>query len=200
MKHVYAQHIGLSLLSVCLLSLALSVHAQEATTQTAPQDERGRDARQELRTERKSEVTRVSNERILNLSRNVTNRLTSALTRMSKISERIETRITKLKSLGVDTTEGEARLAEAKDLIATTGTALSTATGGEMTLTGDDPREAFHALRAQFTSIRDSIKQIHGLLRETVSLLKEAVTNAELGRSVSDAVNQSTENEKPTAE
>lgn len=196
MKHVYPQHIGLSLLSVCLLSLALSVHAQEATTQ----DERGRDARQELRTERKSEVTRVSNERILNLSRNVTNRLTSALARMSKISERIETRITKLESLGVDTTEGKAKLTEAMDLIATTQSALTTATGGEMALTGDNPKEAFQALRAQFMSIRDSVKQIHGLLREVVSLLKEAVRSGELGTGVSDAVRENTEGETPVSE
>ncbi len=176
MKHVYAQHTAFTLFFLCVFSLALSVHAEESVSQV-PEADRNKEARQELRTERRGEMGRVSNERILNLSRNITNRLTSALTRMSKISARIETRMEKMKSEGIDTAVGEAKLAEAMALIATTQAALATATGSETTLTSDDPKESFRALRAQYMSIRDSIKQIHALLKESVSLLRGAGKN-----------------------
>lgn len=171
MKHSYAQNTAFTLFFLCVLSLALSVHAEESTSQ-APEAAHDRETRQELRTERRDEMGRVSNERIINLSRNITNRLTSALTRMEKISARIETRMEKMKSEGLDTTSGEAKLVEAMSLIATTQAALATATGSEATLTSDDPKESFRALRAQYMSIRDSIKQIHTLLKESVSLLR----------------------------
>jgi Mg2+ and Co2+ transporter CorA len=176
MKHSYIQHTAFTLFFLCVLSLALSVHAEESASQT-PEASSDRENRQELRTERRGEMGRVSNERIINLSRNITNRLTSALTRMEKISARIETRIAKMKSEGTDVSEGEAKLAEAMSLIATTQAALATATGGETALTSDDPKESFRALRAQYMSIRDSIKQIHALLKESVSLLRGAGKN-----------------------
>lgn len=190
-----------TILLLTLLSLVLASFAYAQEDNAAPeQGVRAGEARQELREERKTAVQEVSHERIFNLSRNVTDRLTSALLRMEKIGTRLETRIAKLQSLGIDTAPAEAKLSEAMVLISTTQGALASIASQQMALTGDDTREAFKAIRAEFITARDAIKQIHGLLRETVSLLKEAVRNGELGTGVSDAVRENTDSETPVSE
>ena len=190
MKHsITLQKNALLLLTLLSLVLASFAYAQEDAA--APeQGMRAGEARQELREERRTAVQGVSHERIFNLSRNVNDRLTSALLRMEKIGKRLETRITKLQSLGIDTALAEAKLSEAMTLISTTQVTLASIASQQMALTGDDTREAFKAIRAEFITARDAIKQIHGLLREVVSLLKEAVRNGELGQGVSPAVSE----------
>lgn len=190
-----------ALLLLTLLSLVLASFAYAQEDAVAPeQGVRAGETRQELRDERKNAVQGVSHERIFNLSRNVNDRLTSALLRMEKIGKRLETRITKLQSLGIDTAPTEVKLSEAMALINTTQGTLASIASQQMALTGDDTREAFKAIRAEFITARDAIKQIHGLLREVVSLLKEAVRNGELGTGVSDAVRENTESETPVSE
>ncbi|MCR4285996.1 MAG: hypothetical protein NUW00_03845 [Candidatus Kaiserbacteria bacterium] len=200
MKHsITLQKNALLLLTLLSLVLASFAYAQEDAV--APeQGVRAGEARQELREERRTAVQSVSHERIFNLSRNVNDRLTSALLRMEKIGKRLETRITKLQSLGIDTAPAEAKLSEAMTLISTTQGTLASIASQQTALTGDDTREAFKAIRAEFITARDTIKQIHGLLREVVSLLKEAVRNGELGTGVSDAVRENTESETPVSE
>lgn len=140
------------------------------------------------RTERRSALSSAMQDRIINLTHNVTARLTSALDRMDAIIVRIESRSAKLQSLGVDVNASNAKLSEAKRILAEAQDALSTLPTIESGIRSDTPRESFAPIRTQLLLVRDLVKQVHGLLSDTVSLLKEAVRTSELKRGVSDAV------------
>lgn len=144
--------------------------------------------RQENREFRRSAISRNAQDRIINLSQNVIARLVSATERMRNIVGRIETRIEKLKALGVDTAPAETKLNDAKNALLAVEDVLDELGSIETIVRGDTPRDSFSQVRTQFIGARDLIKQTQTLLIETVSLLKEAVQNANLGRGTSDAV------------
>lgn len=173
-------------LILTLLLIALPALAQDAI----PGDARNPEARTERQAERRAELEVKLQERIINLASNVSLRLTAATGRYGDIIARLETRIAKLKSLGVDTTAGEAKLAEAKELLVQTVLALENTGSVQDAMSGATPRESFKNIREQFLAVRENLRQVHALLREAVVLLKQAVAGAELGRGVSDAVRQ----------
>lgn len=177
--------ISLTFILVSLL-LALPALAQDTTSTTEGSPE----ARAERQAERRAELEVRLQERIINLASNVSLRLTAATGRYGDIIARLETRVAKLKSLGVDTTAGEAKLAEAKGLLVQTVLALENTGSVQDAVSGATPRESFKNIREQFLAVRENLRQVHSLLREAVALLKQAVADAELGRGVSDAVRQ----------
>lgn len=134
------------------------------------------EARQEVRAERQSALTKVRQERIINLSANISNRMDAAVERLFTIIGRLEARITKLSDNGVDTAtataalrEAAASLSEAKVLLANIDTLVNGAT------TSEAPYSEWQSVREQYKKIGELIRQSHASLRKTVALLKEAV-------------------------
>ncbi len=191
---------SVSLKIVLVFALVLGAYAsiaaaQGTSTEAVPENAaRGemREARMEAKEERRVALQKQLQDRIVNLASNVTNRLNAATGRMENIIGRLDSRITKLKAVGVDTESAEAKLVEAKNALAETKVKLATLGSVHAAVTGETPRESYIVIRAEFLAVRDGIKQTHALLRETVTLLKDAVRNTPETNGVSDAVSNAT--------
>ena len=192
MKHLYTRYSIFSIFSLCLI-FAFSVSAQEDTLNTPPQEGSATQEQQRTRTERRAEFTEGMHNRVINLSRNVAGRFGSALIRMTNIMYRIETRITKLKALGIDTALAETKLAEAKTALNNTEMSISSFVSAQNELSGDNTQEVFKTMQTYVRSGRESLVLTHTLLKETVSLLKQAVQNTDGMSGVSPAVSNGTE-------
>ncbi len=192
MKHLYTRYSIFSIFSLCLI-FAFSVSAQEDTLNTSPQEGSATQEQQRTRTERRAEFTEGMHNRVINLSRNVAGRFGSALIRMTNIMYRIETRITKLKALGIDTAPAETKLAEAKTALNNTEMSISSFVSAQNELSGDNTQEVFRTMQTYVRSGRESLILTHTLLKETVSLLKQAVQNTDGMSGASPTVSNGTE-------
>lgn len=139
--------------------------------------------RVEVRKERRVTLQAKFQERIVNLSSNVIKRLSAGTERMSNIATRLETRIAKEKVLGVDTTNAEAKLAEAKSSIEKTREIITNLQSVQAAMSSDRPRETFIPIRMQFAAARITLMTSHALLRETISILKNAAAMGTLNQS-----------------
>jgi len=191
---------SVSLKIVLVFALVLGAYAsiaaaQGTSTEAIPENAaRGelREARMEAKEERRVALQKQLQDRIVNLASNVASRLNAATSRMENIIGRLDSRITKLKAVGVDTASAEAKLVEAKNALAETRAKLASLGSVHAAVTGETPRESYATIRAEFLAVRDGIKQTHALLRETVTLLKAAVRNTPETNGVSDAVSNAT--------
>ncbi len=134
--------------------------------------------RAELRDERQTVLTKMRQQRVLNLSANISNRMEAAIDRLFNIIERLEERISKLNTAGVNTDAASAKLREAAQLLASARATL----GNIDTLvieatTAPEPKTAWQAVRAVYQQAGTEIRASHLALRETISLLKQAIAN-----------------------
>ena len=118
-------------------------------------------------------------ERVTNLSANMSNRMEAVINRLQNISNRLESRIKKVNAGGVNTTASAAALASARlsldgamaeisDIDADVYTAFSSA----------DVGTGWSTLKIKFSTIKNLIKTAHSELRSSISLLKEAQLEA----------------------
>ncbi len=177
-----------------LLTLSFSVFvftagAQETATTsvTEPEvatttEERGtaleerQEERAELRDQRQSVLSGVRQQRVLNLSANISNRMEAAIDRLFNIVGRLEQRIFKLNSEGINTEAASAKLREAAQQLASARARL----GNIDTLvteatTSQEPKTAWQTVRTVYQQTGTEILASHQALRETISLLKQAI-------------------------
>jgi hypothetical protein len=211
-----AQYIYLALAGISIfLGLFAQVRAQEPTSATIPlptpnAEERvdtmrtQQAERVEARDERRAGLTAELQARWINLVSNAEGRIRAAHGRLLNVTARLETRIEKLNAVGVDTSSAEASLRKAKDMLDDVVAQLNDiSTIGVGGLAGEIPKEHLKQLRSKFVSARESLMSAKNELRVTVALLKTAISEAELGRGVSDAVrneNSATNTQKETEE
>jgi hypothetical protein len=147
-----------------------------------------------VRAERRAQLESRFQDRIFNLSRNISNRLQATVNRFENISNRLDTRIVKLKNSGVDTSSAEAKLGEARNGLDDARSKLGSLPSIQQALTSDTPRESFQKVRTIYVTTRDLLKNTHTLLSETVILLKNAPTqstadtNTNVGTSTTETV------------
>lgn len=176
--------------SVLCASITTAIAAEE-TPVAVPAVERMRakaETRAETRAERREALESTVQDRVINLANNVTGRLTAALDRMSNIAVRIDSRIAKLDTMGVETSLAKTRLAEAQKVIEDARTKLKNIPSIDNGIRGDAPRESFATIRAEFVIVRDLARQSHALLIDTVVILKEAMRSHESVNSTRDTV------------
>ena len=125
--------------------------------------------------ERRTALSEQVQNRIRNLAANVINRLTAALNRMDAIIVRLDSRITKM-GVEVDTTQATSKLADTKMSLERARLSLSTISSIDVAVVSETPRASYQTIRAQLVAVRDEIRTIHTLLRETVALLKDAMS------------------------
>jgi hypothetical protein len=135
-------------------------------------------------------LTNQLQDRLINLASNVTTRLSSALERMGNISARLDSRMQKLEGLGVDTASARAKLSEANIAIASGKSTLSSMSSIPQAIRSVAPRESFSPIRMQFVEVHKLIRQSHGLLQETISLLRDAIRASEVQKGTSGAVTE----------
>lgn len=149
--------------------------------------------RQELQEERQAALEGVRQQRILNLSANISNRMEAAIERLFNIIERFEQRIEKLKQAGADTTLAETKLREAAQLLAEARAKLSNIdTLVYNATTSTEPKTDWKSVRETYLEAGRLIRASHQALRETISLLKTAVTDADLRRNAAVTEDTST--------
>lgn len=146
--------------------------------------------RAEIREDARIRLSENIQNRIRNLSENVTDRLTAVVERYENIFTRLDSRIAKLTSAGIDTSTAEERLADAKVLVGNAKEMIASLASIESIFSSETPRESFAQVRTEILEIRSTLRGAHQALLDTVSLLKEAVLLSEQGQGASDAVRQ----------
>ncbi|MFZ2253207.1 MAG: hypothetical protein WAW13_03490 [Minisyncoccia bacterium] len=174
MKRIITQK-NVFALTLVLFLMTTNVFAQETETQ---ENKTEREAtRTEAREERRATLKVEFQNRMVNLAQNVTKRLSFGVDRLANITFRIETRISKLKAMGIDTGEVERKLLEAKDSLQATRNIIANIGSVQVAVGSDAPQSSFAAIRTQFDEARTSLKKTHTLLSETVALLKKLPTS-----------------------
>lgn len=159
--------------------------------------ERRQEAREEERRERAETRTEVRAEHRANLEASVEarilayiertyNRFTAAVTRLGMIGQRLESRIEKFKERGVDTSESEALLAEARVHIGIAHDNVeSFAAEARALVESENPRQHFRAVKAILDEAKAEIFEARRALIAAVASLKaSAGLDAEAGASV----------------
>jgi len=151
----------------------------------------------EKREERKEALQERTQERIANLAANVSNRMDAAITRIQQIIDRFQERMNTLAERGADITDAQAALDESSGHLDTAASLVSNIdTLVAEVVASESPREAWAGTRETYKEITGHIKAAHASLRTALTLLKEAVADAELTRGVSGA----TANENTSAD
>lgn len=169
-----------------------------------------RTERTEMITEKRAEIqTRIAEkraalssqmqERMKMLSGNVKERISKTISRLQDLADRLDVRMAALEERGVDTTDAEATLEEARAKLEEALAALADIDiDVEYAATSETPKEDWAAARAQFATVHGLIKEAHALLRTSVAELKSAVQEADLGQGVSAAVSNDASTTTPT--
>ena len=181
MHHIlYRSTIPVAFFMIYAVMLATSAYAQY-TGSTTPEDrpEASQEQRPAIREERqgmRNSLPQQTQNRVRNLVTNVIDRLTAALNRMESIITRLDSRITKMSAEGFDTTAASAKLTESKESLSRARDMLAKIPPIGEVMSGERPRIAYQEVRTQLIAVRAEIVKIHGLLRETIALLKGTTT------------------------
>lgn len=115
--------------------------------------------------------------------------LTKGIEKIRELSARLRARAASLADKGVDTTEVNVLLDEVDGTLKAAEEALADIEiNVEYTAASEQPKNAWVDAKAQFQETRELVRQAHGLLREALAALKEAVREEGLERGVSEAV------------
>ena len=156
----------------------------QASSSTSSTSQDRVEQRQEMREEKRTTLQQVKQQRIINLSANISNRMEAAMTRFYNIISRLETRIEKLKQDNVDTASASTKLREASQLLAEAKTKLKDIdTLVINATTSEQPQSDWKEVRETYLEAGRLIRASHQALRETIALLKTAVAAADLQKS-----------------
>lgn len=181
----------LLLFALSLSSFIFTANAQEtattSTTETAVSTtteeratalEERQEQRAEIRNQRQSVLSSVRQQRVLNLSANISNRMEAAIQRLFNIVSRLEQRIAKLNAEGINTEAASEKLRGAAQSLASARATLGNIdTLVTQATTSPEPLTAWQAVRGVYQQAATEIRASHLALRETISLLKQAVTS-----------------------
>lgn len=156
-----------------LIAFFVTTYAFAEETATIDPVVSDRAERSEAREEKRVALKKEFQDRMVNLSQNVTKRLSITADRFANIALRIETRVSKLKATGTDTKEIERKLFEAKSTLQMTRDIIAGFGSVAEAVGSDSPRTSFAIIRAQFDEARVSLRKTHALLFETVGLLRK---------------------------
>lgn len=199
MKTIKLHHVFF--LTILFLGLSFFAQAQtediEETSDSLPvAGQELREARAEERAtkaaEREAGISEKRQQRIINLTANISNRLDAAIRRLNDITNRLESRITKLNQSGIDTSEAEASLAEAKLLLETSVTNMSTIDADiYAAITSETPGAAWREVRSLLLTVRRDLNSLQSLLGDTISALRRAIANPEPTTATDDGSSES---------
>lgn len=154
-------------------------------TELSEQRQASTTERIERRVERQIALETVRQQRVLNLSANISNRMEAVIERLFQIIERFEQRIEKIKLGGIDTTQAETKLREATQLLASARATLANIDNLVYNATtSTEPKSSWQLVRETYLETGRLIRASHQALRETISLLKTAISDDILKQSL----------------
>lgn len=170
---------------LCLVVLACFgnfnslVFAQEATTsdasttpENAPLPET---AESSPPSEKRGALSAAAQARLTNLAANVSNRMDAYVRRITNVTDRLESRATKLEATGIDVTVARAKIAEARTELEKARFNLSTIDNAVAGFVGsENPRTYWQQVKNTYLATRDAIKGGHRATVETLLLLQTA--------------------------
>ena len=121
---------------------------------------------------RKAELQDAAKEHILQRAEHFIRLLNAMLLRFEGFADRIEARIAVLTEEGLDTSEAEAKLAEARTALEEAGdTVSSVETALGEALDSETPREALERVKGLLTEAKQALRAAHEALREALQAL-----------------------------
>ena len=125
--------------------------------------------------ERNISLQRRTEERIINLAANISNRLDGVTARLQNISNRLNIRLEKQAADGYDVSAAKVSLEAANTSLNSARSQMNGIDGAVKDAIGsNDPRGEWAKVRAKFITARDEIRTAHTELKNTVSNLKNA--------------------------
>lgn len=183
-KHTFFPY-TLSVLFI-LISIPLQIAAQteiatssEASATTTPLRDTLENRREAVRastTARLQALSNIRQERIINLSANLSNRLEAAIDRLFAIVGRLESRLTKIETSGKDVSQAKASLRRAAEQLGSARAAMNTIdTQVVEATTANDAAARWQTVRTTYTNTATLIRAARESLREVVMLTKRAL-------------------------
>jgi hypothetical protein len=173
------------LLLLPIIGIANFVSAQSPTTtnqevstssneqSTTSINERVQQRREDI-AERRAALNERAQERIINLSANVSNRIDAVINRLLNITDRLESRANKIAATGVDTTAAKVEIFNARVAITAAANTMSNIDQEVVNMaSASDARAAWLSLRSTYRQTQQSVLSARQSLRNAVSLLKE---------------------------
>lgn len=198
--HIVITHIAfLALFSGAALAFAQSDNVNRETQNNAVPPEVKSEIQEKV-TEKKAEITekgkllRVhlqekSQQRVLNLAANISNRIDASIERLQNITDRLSSRIEKISEEGIDTSEAEASLALAQTSINAAVEAMENIDFiVDSAIKSEDVYTAWKEVRSTITETKSSLKIAKTELRAAVASLKAELLKTKEGNGVSEAV------------
>ena len=129
---------------------------------------------EQKRATRQAQLTEKKQERVRTYFGRLTNRFDAAIKRLEILIERIQSRVTKLSESGeIDTSDIEAQLAEAKELLNKASADLQAAADSmDEVLDANDPKTAFGVIKETITAVKTKLKEVHLILVHTIGDIK----------------------------
>lgn len=144
--------------------------------------------RKEVREERLNELAK---KRIGAYVKRIVRRLEAALNRMSKLGDRIDSRITKFEEKGLDMSNAISLLAEARVEISNAQSSIEAMRVNiDAVLESDNPKESFSQIRALIGEAKDGVKKAHKALIEAIKAMKAGVVKSESDDEVENSNEQ----------
>lgn len=161
------------------LTTAGVVQAQTSNpTSTPPQraPERAESASVE-RSERRADLSERTQERIVNLAANLSNRFDTVIFRLENILTRLDSRLTKIEATGRDVTGARAHIETARNSLTLAKTNLLDIDGLVNDFaTAADAQTAWKTVGARYAETRALIRSAHTDIRSAILIVKNPVT------------------------
>lgn len=149
--------------------------------------------------ERRQNVTDKIEERVLQFIQKIIERFDAATNRLIILSERIDSRISKMKVAGIEVTEAEKLLTEARLKIKTAETSVinisfeidSLATTTAST-TKETVKEKFEITKLQIEEAKENLKEAHAALVDVINSLKPGYNKLKNSVATSTATSTAT--------
>jgi hypothetical protein len=127
--------------------------------------------------ERRAELTERSQDRIINLAANMSNRIDAAITRMQNIIDRITSRIEKLEGSDLDTVTATNALASAQLSIDAAKEAMVIIDSEvSFAVESEDVRNQWQSVRAMYIEIHNHLKTAYSEIKASIAALKTTRT------------------------
>jgi hypothetical protein len=147
-----------------------SASSTETTVEATPTPTPRRD----LTNVRQQALDTVRQQRVINLSANISNRMEAVIERLTNIIDRLETRMSTLRATGVNTTAAEAELQNAALKLANARQLLSTIDIDVYgAATAANPYTTWLTVRSKYQNAGSEVRAAYQSLRTIIALLRQ---------------------------